>query len=126
SLASYLEGNASRSAWWSELPKYMVSLLKAWFGDEATAENDYLFGRLPCLTGDHSHMNTIASMADGELRGYFVIGENPVIGSVHGALQRKGLRQLDWLVVRDFAPTETAEFWRVGAEIESGEVRPED
>jgi formate dehydrogenase major subunit len=41
-------------------------------------------------------------------------------------LHRKALRELDWLVVRDFAPTETAEFWRDAPEIARGEVHPED
>jgi formate dehydrogenase major subunit len=54
------------------------------------------------------------------------MGENPVVGSMHGTLQRKGLRELDWLVVRDFAPTETAEFWREAPEIQSGEIGSED
>ena len=36
--------------------KYIVSLLKAWFGDAATAENDFCFDYLPRLTGDHSHL----------------------------------------------------------------------
>jgi formate dehydrogenase major subunit len=78
------------------------------------------------LTGDHSHMNTVARMADGELSGYFVMGENPTVGSMHGALHRKGLRELDWLVVRDFSLIETAEFWRSAPEIDRGEVRTED
>ena len=65
-------------------------------------------------------------MADGDVKGYFVVGENPTQGSMHGALQRKGLRELEWLVVRDFALTETADFWRDAPEIERGEVHPED
>ena len=125
-LETYLRSHRADSGWWSEMPKYMVSLLKAYFGEHATKDNGYLYGRLPHLTGDHSHLQTIAKMADGWIRGYFVMGENPVVGTVGGPLQRKGLRQLDWLVVRDFAPTETAEFWRVAPEIESGEVRMED
>ncbi len=48
---------------------------------------------LPRLTGDHSHMTTVADMADGKVEGYFVMGENPAVGSPNGALQRKGLRQ---------------------------------
>jgi formate dehydrogenase major subunit len=125
-LAAYLEAHGADAGWWSELPKYVVSLLKAWFGDAATRANDYLFGTLPHLTGDHSHMSSIAQMADGKIDGYFVMGENPVVGTVGGPLQRKGLRKLRWMVVRDFAPTETAEFWRIGPEIERGEVRTED
>ena len=88
--------------------------MKAWFGEAASKENGWCYDYLPLLTGDHSHMTTVADMADGKVRGYFVMGENPVVGSMNGPLHRKGMRKLDWLVVRDFALTETAEFWREG------------
>jgi len=126
SLERYIESNRSPTGWWSEFPKYIVSLLKAWFGEHARSDNGFCFEYLPHLSGNHSHMQTVAQMADGHLRGYFVMGENPVVGSMHGALHRKGLRALDWLVVRDLAMTETAEFWRTAPEIERGEVRSED
>jgi formate dehydrogenase major subunit len=126
SLATYIKRNRSPSGWWSELPKYIVSLLKAWFGDAARPENDFGFEWLPAISGNHSHLVTVADMADGKLEGYFVMGENPTVGSMHGALHRKGLRRLKWLVVRDFNLIETAEFWRAAPEIERGEVRPED
>jgi formate dehydrogenase major subunit len=125
-LEKHIGYNESASGWWSQFPKYAVSLLKAWFGDAATKDNDWGFDYLPHLTGDHSHMTTVADMADGRVNGYFVMGENPTVGSMHGSLHRKGLRRLDWLVVRDFVPTETAEFWRDAPEISSGEVRTED
>ena len=125
-LEAYVENNRSATGWWSEFRKYIVSLQKAWFGDAATRENEYLFGLLPRLTGNHSHMATVSEMADGKVKGYLVIGENPTVGSMHGALHREGLRKLDWLVVRDFALTETAEFWRTAPEIARGEVRTED
>jgi formate dehydrogenase major subunit len=123
---TYNELNESPSGWWGEFRKYSVSLLKAWYGEAATAANDYCFRYLPAMTGDHSHMSTVADMADGRVKGYFVMGENPVVGTVNGALHRKGLRALDWLVVRDFQLTETAEFWREAPEVHRGEVRPED
>jgi formate dehydrogenase major subunit len=125
-LKTYLHLNASPSGWWGEFPKYLVSLLKAWYGDAARKENDWCYHYLPALTGDHSHMNTVVDMADGVVKGYFVMGENPTVGSMNGALQRKGLRQLDWLVVRDFQLIETAEFWRSAPEIERGEVNTSD
>jgi formate dehydrogenase major subunit len=67
-------------------------------------------------------MASIAKMADGAIQGYFVMGENPVVGTVGGPLQRKGMRKLEWMVVRDFAPTETAEFWRESPEDIATEV----
>lgn len=126
SFDKYIEANRSDSGWWGEFPKYIVSLLKAYYGNAATVENNWCYDHLPHISGDHSHMTTVAAMADGLVKGYFIVGENPVIGSMNGAFQRKAMRQLDWLVVRDFALTETAEFWRVAPEIERGEVRPEE
>jgi formate dehydrogenase major subunit len=126
SFDKYVRYNESRAGWWSQFPKYIVSLLKAYFGDAATKDNDWCFDYLPHISGNHSHMTTVADMADGDVKGYFVMGENPTVGSMHGALHRKGMRELDWLVVRDFALTETAEFWRDAPEIARGEVRTED
>jgi formate dehydrogenase major subunit len=122
----YLSLNTAYGGLWTQFPSYFVSLMKAWFGEAATNERNWGYDGLPRLTGDHSHMTTVADMADGALTGYFVMGENPAVGSMHGSLQRKGLRNLEWLVVRDFTPTETAEFWRDAPEIARGEVRTED
>jgi len=71
-------------------------------------------------------MTTVTAMADGVVKGYFLMGENPTVGSMHGAFQRAALRKLDWLVVRDFSVIESADFWRDAPEIERGEVSPKD
>src|SRR5579872_7342627 len=123
---TYVELNESPSGWWGEFRKYAVSLLKAWYGDAAHAHNGWCFKNLPAMTGDHSHLKPVASMADGKVKGYFVMGENPVVGTVNGALHREGLRRLDWLAVVDFQLTETADFWREAPEIERGEVHPSE
>src|SRR5436190_7185592 len=65
-------------------------------------------------------------MIDGKVRGYFVMGENPVVGNANGGLHRRALANVDWLVVRDFSETETAAFWRESPEIESAQMRTED
>ncbi len=126
SLEKYLENYTPRSGWWTETPKYMVSLLKGWYGEAATAENEFCYSHLPRITGDHSHMTTVVNMADGDIKGYFVMGENAAVGSPNAGLQRKGLRNLEWLVVRDFSLIETAEFWKDSPEHERGEVRADD
>jgi formate dehydrogenase major subunit len=126
SLREYLAANTAATGWWSEFPKYAVSLLKAYFGDAATLENDFCFDYLPLISGNHSHMQTVVDMAEGHVKGYFILGENPTVGSMNGALHRAALRKLDWLVVRDFPLIETVDFWRDAPEIEKGEVRPED
>ena len=53
-------------------------------------------------------------------------GENPAVGSANGRMQRLGLANLDWLVVRDLVMIESATFWKDGPEIETGEMRTED
>jgi formate dehydrogenase major subunit len=125
SLDDYMEHYTARSGWWTEFPKYIVSLLKAWYGDAATPNNGFCFDYLPKITGDHSHMTTVVNMADGDVKGYFVMGQNAVVGSPNSGLQRKGLRNLEWLVVRDFYLIETAEFWKDSPEYERGEVNAE-
>ena len=125
-LATYVASNSSERGWWSNFDKYIVSLLKAYFGDAATEENDYGFGRLPKITGNHSHFPTMLRALDGGLDGLLVMGQNPAVGSQHAGLQRRALAKLKWLVVRDLSELETATFWKDGPEVRSGELRTED
>ncbi len=124
-LDRYVAGDAGTTGFWGNMRAYLVSLLKAWWGEAATAENDFCFDYLPRLTGDHGTYRTVLDQIAGVVKGYFVVGENPAVGSANGRLQRFGLANLDWLVVRDLQLIETATFWQDGPEIESGELRPE-
>ncbi|HSK37020.1 MAG TPA: molybdopterin dinucleotide binding domain-containing protein, partial [Actinomycetota bacterium] len=113
------------AGFWGRSDTYVVSLLKAWFGDRATADNDFCFDHLPKLTGDHSIFPTVRGMLDGTCKGFFVPGENPAVGSPNAGLHRKAMAKLDWLVVRELVETETASFWYNAPEIETGELRTE-
>ena len=123
---AYCKNEIGVSGWWAESKKYIVSLLKAWYGETATEQNGWAFQNLPRLTGDHSHLTSVVNMIDRSVKGYFVMGENPTVGSPHAAMQREGLRNLEWMVVRDLAMIETAEFWKISPEHDRGEVRAED
>jgi formate dehydrogenase major subunit len=125
-LKGYVETDGEDRGWWSFFDTYIVSLLKAWFGDAATAENDYGFSAIPRLSGNHSHFATTLRMLDGGVDGFFVMGQNPAGGSQHAGLQRRALAQVKWLVVRDLAEIETATFWRDSPEVQSGELRTEE
>ena len=125
-IDEYVELNAPKTGAWGDLKAYTVSLLKAWFGDAATEENDFGFGWLPRIDGDHSHYPMLMRMVDGNCKGFICAGQNPVVGSANSTLVRKALRSLDWLVVRDFNEIETAAFWYDSPEIEAGELRPGD
>jgi formate dehydrogenase major subunit len=90
-----------QKGFWSNAEAYAASLLKAYWGDAATAENDYCYDYLPRMTGDHGTYRQVLDMIDGKIKGYFLVGENPAVGSAHGKAQRLGMANLDWLVVRD-------------------------
>src|SRR5215212_1889161 len=125
-LETYVDSNGSDRGWWVNFDKYIVSLLKAYFGDAATADNGYGFSRLPKITGNHSHFPTMLRALDGGLDGLLVMGQNPAVGSQHSGLQRRALASLKWLVVRDLSDLETARFWKDSPEVRSGELRTED
>jgi len=126
-LSSYIERirGDKQKGFWRNADAYVISLLKEYWGDAATAGNDYCFDYLPRLTGDHGTYRTTMDMIDGKVYGYFLLGQNPAVGSAHGKLQRLGLANLDWLVVRDLAMIESATFWRDSPEVETGEIVPE-
>jgi formate dehydrogenase major subunit len=126
SLEKFIELNGPSTGAWGNLDNYMISLLKAWWGDAATAENDYCFHHLPRIDGDHSHYAMMLKMLDGGVKGMFCVGQNPAVGSANSKLMRLALAKLDWLVVRDFQPTETGMFWHDSPEHESGEARAQD
>jgi formate dehydrogenase major subunit len=125
-LEEYISSGGARRGWWSYFDEYIVSLLKAWFGDAATPANDYGFRHLPKISGNHAHFPTMLRALDGGLDGLFCMGENLAVGSQNSGLMRRALAQLKWLVVRDLAEVETATFWRDAPEVRSGELRTED
>jgi formate dehydrogenase major subunit len=125
-LESYVELNSPGAGYWGNMRDYTVSLLKAWWGDAATAENEFCFHHLPKLTGDHSIYPMIMAMRDGQVPGFFVMGENPAVGSANAKLHRLAMAELEWLVVRDMQLIESATFWKDGPEIETGELKTEE
>ena len=92
----------------------MIVLLKAWYGDDAQPGNDFGYDLLPKLTGDHSQLPMTLAMVDGVVKGQFVMGRIQWWARSNSDLIERGLAKLDWLVVRDFAMTETANFWQKG------------
>ncbi len=125
-LADYVEQATAGKGFWGNTGAYVTSLLKAWWGDAATPDNDFCYGHLPRLTGDHSAYRTALDMLEGRVEGYLLFGENPAVGSANSRLHRLALARLDWLVVRDLGEIESATFWRDAPEIETGELRTAD
>jgi formate dehydrogenase major subunit len=125
-LDTFISDNAPDKGFWGNMRAYMVSLLKAYWGEAATAENDYCYDYLPRLTGSHSTYDTVMEQINGTVKGYILYGQNPAVGSANSRMQRLGMSKLDWLVVRDFSLIESATWWKDGPEIDTGEMRTEE
>jgi formate dehydrogenase major subunit len=125
-LGDYIARHCDRTGWWWNFDKYIVSLLKAYYGEAGRRENDWGFDWLPRVTGDHSHQGYFLEMLDGKVEGFFVMGQNPAVAGPNSRLERKALAKLKWLVVRDMVELETASFWYDSPEVKRGELRPEE
>ena len=55
-LDEFIAGNAPDKGFWGNMRAYMVSLLKAWWGEAATADNDYCFDYLPAADRQPQHL----------------------------------------------------------------------
>ena len=124
-LRDYLATETEPGSYWANMPKFMVSYLKSMYGDAATPENDFGYDWHPKILGDHSHMATMAAMAEGRVKGMICVGQNPAT-SLNGSAQRMAMRKLEWLVVKDNWLTETATHWYAAPEVKDGTVRVED
>ncbi|RGC66517.1 Formate dehydrogenase-O major subunit precursor [Micromonospora sp. MW-13] len=115
-----------QKGFWGHSRAFAASLLKAYWGDAATPDNDFGYGYLPRMTGDHGTYQQVLNMIDGKVKGYFLLGQNPAVGSAHGKAQRLGMANLDWLVVRDLFLIESATFWKNSPEVDTGEIVPQE
>jgi formate dehydrogenase major subunit len=113
-LKTYVEKETPKGGYWVNKPKFLVSLLKAWFGDAATKENDFGYQWLPkrASADAYSHQHIFVDMYNGKIKGFLADGQNPAVGGPNAKLARAAMQRLDWLVVADIFLTETAEVWK--------------
>ncbi len=111
-LSAYLEKETPKGGYWVNRPKFLVSLLKAWYGEAATRDNEFAYQYLPKNSASYSYMDLFEAMYAGKIKGFIVSGQNPAVSGPNATLERKALERLEWLVVRDLFETETAAFWK--------------
>jgi formate dehydrogenase major subunit len=130
-LKTYLEKSTpttlNKQAWstmnyWSNYPKFMVSLLKAIYGKSATKENDWGYEWLPKTDGNYSWMYIFDDMYRGSSQraggtepgpeGFITFGMNPVGIGPNSAKMIAALSKLKWMVVGENYQIETATFWK--------------
>jgi formate dehydrogenase major subunit len=113
-LKTYLEKETPKGGFWTNRPKFMVSLLKAFYGDAATKDNEFGYQWLPkrASADAYSHQHMFVDMYEGKIKGFLADGQNPAVGGPNAKLARAAMAKLDWLLVVDIFLTETAEFWK--------------
>jgi formate dehydrogenase major subunit len=121
----------NKQAWtsmnyWSNYPKFMVSLLKALYGKSATKENEFGYSWLPKADGNYSWMYIFDDMYRGKStrvggvepgpEGFITAGMNPVGIGPNTSKIIGALSKLKWLVVIENYEIETATFWKAPKE----------
>jgi formate dehydrogenase major subunit len=107
-LAAWTQNNGTARRRW------LVNMLKAFFGDAATPENDFAYEWLPKKDAgkDYSAMGIFESALAGSLKMLWIVGQNPAVSSPNLKVVFEGLDMLDMLVVQEIWETETAAFWK--------------
>lgn len=98
---------------WANYPKFYVSLLKTWWGDHATPENEFAYHYLPKRdeSTDVTYLGAFDAMYRGQVEGFITFGFNPVLAGPNTTKIMEALAKLKWLVVVDPFDNETASFW---------------
>ena len=100
-------------SYWQNYPKFMVSFMKAMWGDAATAENDWAYHYLPKLdVPAYDGMRMFELMNHGKVNLYFCQGFNPILSFPNRGKMTEAFSKLKMLVVMDPLTTETSHFWQ--------------
>ena len=98
--------------YWSNTPKFVVSMLKAFYGDAAKKENGFAYDFLPKIDRNYSWTQIWDHMYRGDVKGMFAFGMNGVMIGPDTNKNIEALKKADWLVVGEIYPDETSEFWK--------------
>ena len=115
-------------SYWQNYKKFHVSLMKSWWGDAATQDNNFAFDYLPKLDKPYDLLQAIELMHNGKMNGYICQGFNVIASSPNKQKTTEALAKLKWLVVMDPLETETAEFWKAHGEfheVDSSKIQTE-
>jgi len=117
-FADYLEKNTPKALqpgqlnYWSNTPKFFVSLLKWFWGDKATKENNWGYDWLPKWDKMYDVLQVMDLMHQGKVNGFIVQGFNPLTSLPDAKKTSASFAKLKYMVVIDPITTETSSFWR--------------
>jgi len=110
----YIEKETPKTSYWANKPKFLVSLLKAWWGDHATKDTDFAYAYMPKVesAANHYWISMFEAMHAGKLEGMWILGQNPAVGGPNSNFERQALGKLKWMVIQEIFATETVRFWQ--------------
>lgn len=117
-LATYLEMSTPKMLakgqvnYWSNYPKFFVSLLKSFYGDSATPENSFGYDWLPKWDKSYDTMHYMQRIYKGKVNGFLLQGYNIMNSMPETSKTVDALKKLKFLVVIDPMDCETANFWK--------------
>jgi formate dehydrogenase major subunit len=103
---------------------FLVSLLKAWYGDKATKDNEFAFDHLPKPAGNASWITIFDQALQGKMEGLILNGMTASSIGPDANQVQEGLAKLKWLAVMDAFPTTSSEFWHAPG-VDPSKVRTE-
>lgn len=107
---------ANQLSYWQHYRKFHVSLMKAWWGEAARADNNWAYEYLPKLDKLYDMLQAYELMNQGKMNGYIAQGFNPLAAAPNKGKLLAGFAKLKFLVIMDPLATETSEFWRNAGE----------
>jgi len=112
--------------YYQNYPNFFVSLLKSYYDERATKENEFCYSWLPKMDDGQAYslMHLFDKMYEGKVKGLFSVGTDPAVSSPNTAKVRKALEKLDWLVSANIFDNETCSFWK-GPGVDPKKVKTE-
>ncbi len=102
----------NQMAFTQNFPKWYTSLMKAYYGDAATKDNNFAYDWTPKRDGAYDVLAMFELMHQGKLNGFICQGFNPLAAVPNKKKLSAGLAKLKYMVVMDPLETETSEFWK--------------
>jgi formate dehydrogenase-N alpha subunit len=102
----------NQMAFTQNFPKWHTSLMKAYYGNAATKENDFAYDWIPKRDGAYDVLAIFERMHQGKMNGFIVQGFNPLAAVPNKKKLSAALAKLKYLVIMDPLETETSEFWK--------------
>jgi formate dehydrogenase-N alpha subunit len=98
--------------WWKNTPKYVHSLLKAWWPNTDLAVSFTYLPKKKASGVNYTHMGLIQAIGEGKIEGLWIWGQNPAAGGPTSLGARDALKKLKWMVASDIWFNETHTFWK--------------